>query len=455
MQKIFKHTNLLDKRACEKFLLSEEILMENAAQGMSEYLKQRFSKKSNILILCGGGNNGADGYALARMIFGFFNVCILEVYQAKSSLAKLQAQRARALDIKFVDKITDADIYVDSIFGSGQREEIDKRVKNLLLQVNEKKGFKVACDIPTGIYSNIIFKANITFSMGALKEVLFLDNSKDFVGKIKCIDLGISRSVFEESSNTYLLEKSDLNLPIRRRKNTNKGDFGYLSIIGGEQEGASVLSALAAFNMGAGLVSLVGAKNTKIPHCIMKTNSISKKTTAILAGMGLGKTEIDKQYFFKYPSVLDADLLHQDFIKDILKHNNNIVLTPHPKEFVSLLKIFDIGTFSIDEVQANRFDLVRKFCATCKNVVLVLKGANTIIAQNEKLYVCDIGTQSLAKGGSGDVLAGFIASLFAQGRSGLDASINGVLAHSLIAKKYKGKNYSLTPNDLIEGVKWL
>ncbi len=454
MQKVFKETSSLDKRAVKEFFLSEELMMENAAFGMASYIDENFKNGSKILILCGSGNNGADGYALARLLQGKYEVSIFEAYEPKSELAKLQKKRCSSLNINFVNTIKEADIIIDAIFGSGQKKEIDEKLKDILLHVNNLKAFKIACDIPTAIFNKFGFKADVTITMGALKEVLFEDFAKDLVGEIKCCELGLKRESYELKSDTFLLEDKDLNLPIRKNKNTNKGEFGYLSVIKGEQLGAATISALAGFNFGAGLVGLVGDVSEKCSPLIMQNRTISPKTTALIGGMGLGNIKINKEDFIKCPCVIDADLLYDKTTKEIVEKNENVILTPHPKEFASLLKMFKIGEFTIEEIQQNRFELSRKFSLTCK-AVLVLKGANTLIAKDGTLYICDIGNSSLAKGGSGDVLAGFIGGLLAQKQDTLSASINAVLAHALISKKFKANNYSLTPYDLIEGVKWL
>jgi hydroxyethylthiazole kinase-like uncharacterized protein yjeF len=139
-------------------------------------------------------------------------------------------------------------------------------------------------------------------------------------------------------------------------------------------------------------------------------------------------------------------MFYKKEIKKFLK--KDVVLTPHPKEFAALLKITEIGEYSTKEVQENRFDLAYEFSKKYPNVVLLLKGANKIIAHNKKLYIDPLGNVALAKGGSGDVLAGMIGSLLAQGQNLLDATINASLAHS-IAGNYE-PNYALTPTKLIK-----
>jgi hydroxyethylthiazole kinase-like uncharacterized protein yjeF len=134
---------------------------------------------------------------------------------------------------------------------------------------------------------------------------------------------------------------------------------------------------------------------------------------------------------------------------------DNIVLTPHPQEFASLLKIVGIEDANASKVQKNRILFAKKFCKTYPHIVLVLKGANPIIAKGERFYINPLGSSILSKGGSGDVLSGIIGALLSQGYEPLDAAINGSLALSLAAEETNLNNYALSPFDLIEALKWL
>lgn len=130
-----------------------------------------------------------------------------------------------------------------------------------------------------------------------------------------------------------------------------------------------------------------------------------------------------------------------------------MVLTPHPKEFCALLKLIGIANIDVNDLQKNRIKYVKEFSNKYPKTTLLLKGANVLISQNQKIYINTFGTTSLSKGGSGDILSGLIVSLLAQGYSCKDSAINASLAHTLVAKKYRYNNYSLTPNDLIKGIK--
>jgi hydroxyethylthiazole kinase-like uncharacterized protein yjeF len=153
------------------------------------------------------------------------------------------------------------------------------------------------------------------------------------------------------------------------------------------------------------------------------------------------------------PLVLDAGVFSNEIILEFLEQREReIVLTPHPKEFVDLWNMTIDSPLNIAILQANRFDKVREFCDIFPRVTLLLKGANMIVAQNEQLFVNPYGGSNLSKGGSGDVLSGLIGALLAQGNSGLDASIQASLAFTTAAKAYKGSSYAMLPTDLIEEI---
>jgi hydroxyethylthiazole kinase-like uncharacterized protein yjeF len=175
--------------------------------------------------------------------------------------------------------------------------------------------------------------------------------------------------------------------------------------------------------------------------------------------MGLGNQFDDdclsKFLFHDKPLLIDADLFYRDILVEVLEKKENIVLTPHPKEFASLLKITGLGEVSVKEIQENRFKYIRLFNKKYPKIVTMLKGANTLIAYEDKLYIQRFGSNKLSKGGSGDVLAGLIGSLLAQGYEPIEATISGALAHAFSAKRFKKNSYALTSKDLIKGVKCL
>ena len=463
MQKIFEEVLSLDNRCYKEFFLSEDILMEHAAQGMASYIKNNFSNNKKIIILIGSGNNGADGIALARLLHGEYTVSLFFVKEPKSPMALLQAKRVRALNITCIDRFQECDIIVDAIVGTGFDGEFKSAITTILQTVNKTKAFKIACDIPSGVKKNgqcaqTTFRADTTLTMGALKKSLFLDEAKEYIGKIEVINLGISRKLYETQTNWQLLDLDDLQLPTRIQQNSHKGTFGHLALLCGEKAGACIISALAGLRFGTGLVTLVGYKNQKmlnIPYSLMYAHTLPDNTTAIACGMGLGTefSENELRNFFKndIALIIDADLFSMNIITELLKRKN-IVLTPHPKEFISLLKITNIANISVQELQKKRFFYVELFCKTYPNATLLLKGANVIIGAADTFFINPHGSSKLAKGGSGDVLSGLIGSLLAQGKKPLDAAINASLTHTKLAQNYAGADFSLTPEDLIQEI---
>lgn len=470
MQNVFKSVETLDKSAVERFHLSNEILMENAASAIEQIIDERVSAPNAlIIIVCGRGDNGADGFALARRLSAKYNIKVFApeslANRTQSDLNALQRERFEAVGGKFIDKLFSCDMIVDCLFGSGFSGEIDSQMGDLIAQMNAIGRLKIACDISSGLLATNaksiesksdfgIFKADITIAMGALKSAYFSDFAKDFVGEIALANLGISRANYESDSNIKLLEISDLKLPQRFAQNTHKGRFGHSCVIAGEKEGACILSALSAFAFGSGLVSIIGeVKN--LPHHIMNATQLPNNCNAIAFGMGLG-AKIERYNFDflgKIPSVIDADMFYHNDLRGILE-KGNLVLTPHLKEFSSALKILGFGEFSIREIERKKIELMMDFSSRFPNVVLLLKGANVFIAQKEKIYINTLGRNNLAKGGSGDVLSGLIVALLAQGYSLLDSAINASLAHSLASQKVQS-SFGLEPMDLINAIKML
>ncbi|MDD4505699.1 MAG: NAD(P)H-hydrate dehydratase [Sulfurospirillaceae bacterium] len=465
MHPIYHETTTLDNRCYETMGLTPEILMEHAGLALAKAVKKKLTCKEKALFICGTGNNGADGIVAARILHKLRSVALFIPFGVKSPMAKLQLERAKKIGVPIVEKMIHSDVYVDALFGAGLNRELDEPSCKLLEKLNFHDGYKIACDIPSGIMSNlglskVIFKAHETITMGALKAGLLNDNVKDFVGKIKVANLGISRASYEMPSDMFLLQKKDLKLPFRNQKNANKGSFGHVSVLCGQKEGACILSSLSAFHFGAGLVTAIGEKIKNLPPYIMHSSTLPKNTTALVAGMGLEEPFDEEMVrslllYNTLPLVIDASLCHSAMIREIVASTKKIVLTPHPKEFSSILKLTCNEDVDTEKIQQNRFGYAKLFSQKFPHIVLVLKGANTIIAHENKLYINPFGTQALAKGGSGDVLSGMIGALIAQGYTAKDASISASLAQAFVAKKLTCNNFSLTPLDLCKGLKWL
>ena len=465
MQYVYEETRTLDERCYTTFGLTPEILMEHAGLALARSVKKKLTCKKSALFVCGMGNNGADGIVAARLLHGAYNVSLYLPFELKSELAKRQLERAKKVGVSIVDALVDADIYVDALFGAGLNRPLDTFTCKLLETLNARQGYKIACDIPSGILSDltrspVIFQAHETITMGALKLSLLNDTLKDAVGKITVAPLGLARNTYEIPSSNFLLRKRDLKLPLREKKNTNKGTFGHVAIVQGLKEGAARLAGLGAFHFGAGLVTLIGEKPKKLPIYLMTSETLPKNANVIIAGMGLEMpfdAETLKTLLLSnaLPLVIDASLSHHPLITEIIASKKPVVLTPHPKEFSAILKLTCKENISVETIQANRFEHAKRFSLSFPHVVLVLKGANTTIAHKGELFINTYGEPSLAKGGSGDVLAGMIGALIAQGYTLKDAAIHASLAHALVSKKFVCHNFALTPIDICKGLKWL
>ncbi|GAA7144662.1 NAD(P)H-hydrate dehydratase [Helicobacter pylori] len=464
MLSVYEKVNALDKRALEKFNLSEDILMENAAMALEGAVLQNASLGAKVIILCGSGDNGGDGYALARRLIGRFRVLVFEMKLAKSPMCQLQKERAKKVGVvikAWEEKNEDleCDVLVDCVVGSAFKGELEPFLN--FESLSQKARFKIACDIPSGINSKgrvdkRAFKADLTISMGAIKSCLLSDRAKDYIGELKVGHLGVLNQIYEIPTETFLLEKSDLKLPLRDRKNAHKGDYGHVHVLLGKHSGAGLLSALSALSFGSGVVSVQALEceitsNNK-PLELVFCENFPNFLSAFALGMGLeGFPKDFNKWLELAPCVLDAGVFYHKEVLQALE--KEVVLTPHPKEFLSLLKLVGIN-ISMLELLDNKLEIARDFSQKYPKVVLLLKGANTLIAHQGQVFINILGSVALAKAGSGDVLAGLILSLLSQNYTPLDSAINASLAHAIASLEFKN-NYALTPLDLIEKIKRL
>ncbi len=464
MLSVYEKVKALDKRALEELFLSEDILMENAAMALERAVLQNASLGAKVIILCGSGDNGGDGYALARRLAGRFKTLVFEMKPAKSPMCQLQKERAKKVGVvikAWEEKNEDleCDVLIDCVVGSNFKGELEPFLN--FESLSQKARFKIACDIPSGIDSKGrvdkgAFKAHMTISMGAIKSCLLSDRAKDYIGELKVGHLGIFNQIYEIPTDTFLLEKSDLKLPLRDKKNAHKGDYGHAHILLGKHSGAGLLSALSALNFGSGVVSVQALEceitSSNKPLELVFCENFPNPLSAFALGMGLESFPKDFNKWLELaPCVLDAGVFYHKEVLQALE--KEVVLTPHPKEFLSLLKLVGIN-ISMLELLDNKLEIARDFSQKYPKVVLLLKGANTLIAHQGQVFINILGSVALAKAGSGDVLAGLILSLLSQNYTPLDAAINASLAHAIASLEFKN-NYALTPLDLIEKIKRL
>ncbi len=480
-------------------------LMENAGSACTRIIKSKYLKSDidihRITIVCGNGKNGGDGFVIARKLCELncqVNVVLangqprdnesIEMYKKINDL-QVNIIRYGLEDNSALEAINKAGIIIDAVFGTGFYGCPNEELSVLFKMINSVNAFKVAIDIPSGVTCNTgevfgeCIKADITIAVSALKPAHIFLPGVQFCGEIITADIGIPELYYKEigEERIYSLNEDEIKqsfIPISPF--ANKGNFGrVLSVCGSKKmQGAAVLAAKGAVLSGAGLVTAafpdcaynaIGSKLTEpllLPlnsneegtisaSAISKIFETAKKADAILIGCGIGLNrdtrEIVKEVIMNTscPIVIDADginaICHD---KDLLKKSKNtIVLTPHLGEMSRLTNI------NIDRILEKRIDIARCF-ANEFGIILVLKGANTVIAEPDTtdVYINTTGNSGMATGGSGDLLAGIIASFIAQGMTVGNAAKAAVYIHGLtgdITAKRLSKR-GLTPTACIE-----
>jgi len=488
MQAVYINSQIPEQEAKRRYKFPENLMMENAAAALESKVyeaarktdKSDTYKETKVLIVCGSGNNGGDGLALSRRLSAALPLEVYLVSQPKTSEAQLQHQMALAAGITFLQEfpqnLNQYSIIVDCILGTGFSGELRPNIAQIIEKLNKTDSIKIACDVPTAF----AFKADYTVTMGALKLCLFTDTARNFCGEITTANLGISSTKFKECAqpDAYLIQKQDIRLPFRTNKAAHKGNFGHTAVFAGEKSGAGIIAATAALNFGSGLVTLVKTENSnleqfKINPELMINNQIPANTSCVLIGCGLGlPSEITinqfENWFYsaKNPAcVLDADLFNYKALPSLLDRLNQvqdckIILTPHPKELKTLYEMLfpDEQKLSISQICDSRLSIGKKITEKYKHVTVIMKSAVTCIAEAKndggRYFVCASGAQSLAKSGSGDVLAGLTASLLAQNYSSTDTAITAAYIHGAAGKTFfNGEDFSLTPQKLIDSLK--
>ena len=483
MQKIYTcaHAAELEKSARQKYAIPDFLMMENAAKAMVE----TFLPSARVLIICGKGNNGGDGYALARLLQNKLDVEILSLEEPAAEEAKVQCEMCRRLGIKITSKIeetftlTSNDYIVDCIYGTGFHGPLSEDVKRLIRILNNSHAKRIACDIPSALE----FNADYTITMGSAKLELFSDNAKAVCGNISVANLGISRDIFESclEPDAFLVEANDRELPLRKNRASHKGKYGHTAVICGDKCGAAILAATAAMNFGSGLSSLIENPNLapsavsrvplsqfKISPSLMISESVPKKVTCISIGSGFSEySEAAAEELIKWfektenPSVvIDAGMLTSDKTPALLerlnkKENGRIVITPHLSELSQLIKNcpdMSEDFTSVTNLAENPQIKIAAGNALNKlypQTTVIMKSANTFIASGGETYIITDGAQSLAKGGSGDILAGLTAALLAQGYSAKSAAITAAEHHALLSQQLGSTSYDLIPEKLL------
>ncbi len=473
-----------DLYTIEKVGIPSLVLMERAALKVVETLETEHMDLSYVLVVCGSGNNGGDGYAIARLLHlkGYrVEICFVGKESSRSKENKLQDSIAKHYQIPIMNILAKNQytVIIDAIFGTGLKRRVEGSYYTVIELLNQMPGRKVAVDIPSGIHDTtgqpmgIAFQADITVSFGFEKTGTVLYPGSDYAGKRIVADIGITEeTIIQETNLTYSYEYHDFAEKFPKRVNdSHKGSYGKVLMITGSKEmaGAAYLSAKAAYKAGAGLVQIYTSQENRIilqqllPEAIISTyqefdleklKELIAWADMIAIGCGLGKSEIARQLVYhtlmSAPGicVMDADGINilSEHLEWLRETKAQIILTPHMKEMTRLLKC------SMQELQQKRMEILHQFVREYP-VVCVLKDARTLIAQRDK-WTClnQTGNAAMAKGGSGDVLTGIIAGIAAQHMNPYDAASIAVYLHGLAgdaAKKQKGL-HSVLASDIIE-----
>ncbi len=447
----------LDTLALEHLKISGYQLMCRAGQAAFNVLQDKWPHARTVTICCGPGNNGGDGFVLARLAKAQgLQVTVYAIGEMAENKTSSEAKQAKeewlatgAEIIRFQGQTLDADVIVDALLGTGAHLPIAAEFQNAILAINKSQRPVFAIDLPSGLQADLgsfeqVVKATVTLTFIALKLGLVTGNAVDIIGDLVFDSLGVSPSLFTQiKPRAWRIVYEDIiqALPIRRQS-AHKGDNGHVCIIGGGQtgySGAVCLAGESALRAGAGLVSAIVEPMSlplmaRSPAELMcygyakpkEMNALLERATVFLLGPGLSQTKWGEAFFHATlktdkPLVVDADGLN--WLARFPQKRNHWILTPHPGEAARLLGI------TTQQVQQDRLKaaiaLKEKY-----DGVIVLKGAGTIVvAQNGEIAVNMGGNPALGTGGTGDVLGGLIASLVAQGISLSQAACLAVSVH--------------------------
>jgi ADP-dependent NAD(P)H-hydrate dehydratase / NAD(P)H-hydrate epimerase len=466
----------MDRHAIEKAGIPGYELMQRAGGAALACLRRNWPEAETILVICGAGNNGGDGYVLARLAA---SSGIATKVAALADPQSLSGDAARAyadfsgagLRHERFERglLADADVVIDALLGTGIDRPVGGALRDCIEAINAGGRPVLALDVPsgldaeTGVVQGVAIRATRTITFVGLKTGLFLGAAPDHVGGLECASLDVPAAarggqppVLRRMTSELLVEA----LPPRRRT-SHKGDHGRVLVVGGfAMAGAARLTAEAALRTGAGLVTvatsaasaqaIVGSR----PELICRTPRTSRdlaqwleSSDAVAIGPGLGVDPRARRLFDEAIAnaralVVDADAL--TLLAKKPRRHAHWILTPHPGEAARLLAT-DAAAIQRDRLGAVRA-VVERFGGVC-----ILKGAGTLVhAPGELTWVCDRGGPAMATAGSGDVLTGIVAALAAAGCAPALAAASGVLAHALAGDRAAdGRTRGLIAGDFI------
>jgi len=484
----------MDKQTIDSFGIPGVVLMENAGRGAFDMFLRKFKdlKAKKIAVIAGRGNNGGDGFVIARYLMekGIrVNLFLLSLKEKVTGDAKVNMELAQKLcdrsnsssgtcsiveipdtnALKEVKgRILHHDIFIDAILGTGLNSDVRGFFKDAIELMNSSQRPIFSIDIPSGLHSDtgqplgvaVKADATATFSFAKAGHILYPGNS--YTGELEVIDIGIPKFIAKEKNiNLSLIEKKEIAACFSPRDfQSHKGSFGHLLVIAGStgKTGAACLCANAAMRCGTGLVTLGIAKSLNnsiepqviepmthpLPekekgllsdNCFDEIQTLLKGKQALAIGPGLGIRKGTKKLIHKLiqnsdvPMVIDADAIN------CIAQNPEMLKKKKASAILTphpgeMARLCNIST---SEIQADRIGISSEF-AKNHDVILVLKGAQTVVSfPDGRSFICPTGNPGMASGGMGDVLTGIIAGFYAQGFSPENASLAGVYIHGLSA----------------------
>lgn len=448
-----------EKEAADSLGITLYELMQRAGEAAFNVTRTAYPESSHWLILCGHGNNGGDGYVVARLaVAAGIHVTLLALESDKPLPEEASAAREAWLNAGGVIHATDIvwpeeiDVIIDGLLGTGLRSAPRDPVATLIARANAHSAPVVALDIPSGLMAQTgttpgaVIQAVHTVAFIALKPGLLTGKARDVTGTLHHNALGLESWLAGQETHVSRVDASLLAqwLP-PRRPTSHKGDHGRLVIIGGDHgtAGAIRMTGEAALRCGAGLVRVLTRIENSAPIITARPELMVHELTpqsleeslewadVVVIGPGLGQQAWGKQALqkvenFRKPMLWDADALNLLAINPDKRHNR--ILTPHPGEAARLLNC------SVAEIESDRLLSARRLVKRYGGVA-VLKGAGTVVASDEALGIVDAGNAGMASGGMGDVLSGIIGALLGQKLPLYDAACAGCVAHGVAADK--------------------
>ena len=487
-----REMSFADKYTIEQLKIPGKKLMEKAGLGCSKKIRQllkalkfELSDSPKIAIFCGVGNNGGDGFVIARylvqwgfsceiFIIGDLEKMSRETYENYQACQELTIPITRL--VQALPQLHDFQVIVDAIFGIGLKGKVRGFAAEVIEAINRAQKLSIAIDIPSGVDADsgtgeICTQCYCTLTMAARKYGHLLGEGQKASGEVFVIDIGIPETVFQKfPARAFLISEESVHYPPRSGL-AHKGDFGKIGIIAGSRgfTGAAVLASLAALRAGGGLITLYHPaglsdifeiKLTEVMTQTLQTDTKKllaqlQKSDLLLIGPGIGQAASTREMLHflleNWPKklVLDADALNiiaaenwQHFLD-----NPQLLITPHIGEFARLSKC------TISDIQADLLTKVDQFLANY-NCSLLLKSATTIYADNQHLIFDNSGNDGLATGGSGDILAGIVVSFLGQ-KSPIEQAapaasyLLGKTAEKLANSR---QTASIIPSDILEEI---